>query len=167
MQYPIPQGIQVSLDNINWYKLSDHNRNPIDITYTLIEQTDRMANGTLRKYVVARKFIIAVDWKDLPTLDSNLVDYDGSTHGGAWIKAFYEKNYNSPVYVKLTFAQDTGIVDSNNKPVPGIPDGTTYQDAQGSSGQVFTSFMTTFKYNISKRMRNYDYVNLNMEFTEI
>jgi len=74
MTYQIAQGIQVSLDGSTWYKLSDHNRQPIDITYNLIEATDRMANGTLRKFIVARKFIIAADWTDFPTLDENLVD---------------------------------------------------------------------------------------------
>jgi hypothetical protein len=78
MPYAIAQGIQVSLDGNTWYKLTDHNRQPIGITYNLIESTDRMANGTLRKFVVARKFVISADWKDLPTLDSNLVDYDHS-----------------------------------------------------------------------------------------
>ena len=83
--YPIPQGIEVSLNYDtttkfgDWYKLSDHNRNPIGITYTLVEQADRMANGTLRKYVVARKFVITADWKDFPTLDSNVVDYNGGS----------------------------------------------------------------------------------------
>jgi hypothetical protein len=165
--FSIPQGVQVSLDGSTWYKLSDHNRNPISITYTLIEQTDRMANGTLRKYVVARKFVISVDWKDFPTLDTNLVDYDGNTFAAAWIKAFYEKNYNSPVYVKLMFAQDTGIVDSNNIPVPGIPNSSLYQESKNTSGQIFTAFMTTFTYDVAKRMRGYDYVNLKIEFTEI
>jgi hypothetical protein len=82
--YPITQGVELSLNYDpstgygDWYKLSDHNRQPIGISYDLIEQADRMANGTLRKYVVARKFKITADWQDFPTLDSNLVDYNGS-----------------------------------------------------------------------------------------
>jgi hypothetical protein len=75
MTYQIAQGVQVSIDGSNWYALTDHNRQPINITYNLVEQADRMADGTMRKYVIARKFIHKIDWKDVPTLDSYLVDY--------------------------------------------------------------------------------------------
>lgn len=174
MTYAIPQGIQVSLDGNTWYKLSDHNRQPISISYTLIEQTDRMANGTLRKYVVARKFIISANWKDFPSIDSNVVDYvnkDGSnSHAAAWIKAFYEGNYGNPVHVKLVFANE-------GSQQAGIPTGS-YTDSQHaeSSNQVYTAFMTTFTYDVTKRrlgaivnglQTGYDYVDLKIEFTEI
>jgi hypothetical protein len=172
MIFQIPQGVQISLDNVTWYKLTDHNRQPIDISYNLIESTDRMADGTLRKFIIAKKFVISADWVDLPTLDSNLVDYSASegvygAKGGAWIKAFYEANAFQPVYVKLIFAQDTiPTVD------PKIPDATTYVDADSSPGQVYNAFMTTFTYNIKKRRAGavnlgYDYVDLKIEFTEI
>lgn len=79
MTLAIPSGVQISLDNVTWYKLSDHNRSPIKLSYDITEQSQRMANGKMRKYVIAKKLKIATDWKDLPTLDSNLVDYTGST----------------------------------------------------------------------------------------
>jgi hypothetical protein len=169
MTYAIPQGVQVSLDynsttgSGTWYKLSDHNRQPINISYTLIESTDRMANGTLRKYIVARKFIISAEWKDFPTLDSNLVDYDSSSpaYAGAWIKAFYEANAFQPIYVKLTFAQDE-IPSYNN-----VPDSQTYLGSEQSTGQIYNAFMTTFTYEVTKRRLGYDYVNLKIEFTEV
>jgi hypothetical protein len=177
MTYAIPQGIQVSLtgQDGSWYKLTDHNRQPISISYTLIESTDRMANGTLRKFVVARKFVISANWRDLPTLDSNLVDYntkDGDhAHGGAWIKAFYEGNYGNPVYVKLVFAHEGAVAD-------GLPNGI-YTDSQHSSSgtnQVYEAFMSTFTYDVTKRrigpivngvQTGYDYVDIKIEFTEI
>jgi hypothetical protein len=176
MTYAIPQGIQVSLtgQDGSWYKLSDHNRQPISITYTLIESTDRMANGTLRKFVVARKFVISANWKDLPSIDSNVVDYSSTNSkigkAGAWIKAFYEGNYGNPVYVKLIFANE-----ASQK--AGLPTGS-YTDSQHaeSSNQVYTAFMTTFTYDVTKRrlgpivnglQTGYDYVDLKIEFTEI
>ena len=184
MTYRIPQGIQVSLgvdssgnpttnsNNMVWYKLSDHNRQPINITYTLIESTDRMANGTLRKFIVARKFIIKADWKDLPSLDSNLVDYitkNGDyAKGAAWIKAFYEGNYGNPIYVKLIFAKE-GAQQND------IPDGIYLDSENNTNGNVYNAFMTTFTYNVTKRRTNstaatntgYDYVDVSIEFTEI
>ena len=179
MSYAIPQGVQVSLGlDINgaativpadmvWYKLSYHNRQPINVTYSLIEAADRMANGTLRKFIIARKFVIKIDWKDFPTLDSNLVDYNGgNAYGAAWFKAFYEGNAFNPIYVKLIYALDTA--QSNSIPVSG-----SYSDSKNSTGQVYNAYMTTFTYEVSKRMvatsgtTGYDYVNLSVEFTEI
>jgi hypothetical protein len=171
-KYSIAPGVQISVDNVNWYSLTDHNRQPIAITYTLIEQADRMANGTFRKYIIGRKFVLKVDWKDVPTLDTNLVDWDGNTYGPAWIKAFYEANAFNPIWVRFNFARDHSYVGSST-----IPDATTYQDSKTTgnlnSGQVYNAFMTTFTYDISKRMKpsqgnvGYDYVNLSIEFTEV
>jgi hypothetical protein len=154
-----------------WYKLSDHNRQPIGISYELIENTQRMANGQLRKYVVARKFKITTDWKDFPTIDTDLVDYSKGAHAAAWIKAFYEANAFYPIYIKLIFAADT-----IPSAIPYIPDSTTYKDSRNSSGQVYNAFMTSFTYDVVKRRgynktinqnTGYDYVNLKIEFTEI
>lgn len=172
MTYAIAQGVQVSLDGNTWYSLSDHNRQPIDITYNLVEQVDRMANGTMRKYVVARKFVIKVDWKDFPTYDPYLVDYPA--HGAAWIKQFYENNNFQPVFVRLNFAQQEPYNQSPNT----IPSGT-YMDSRtvGQTGEarVYQAFMTTFTYNVLKRTQGtfitqgtgYDYVDMSIEFTEV
>jgi hypothetical protein len=174
MQYQIAQGVQVSLDGNTWYSLSDHNRQPIDITYTLVEQADRMANGTMRKYVVARKFVIKVSWKDLPTLDDALVDFNGygTSHGGAWIKQFYENNNFQPMYVRLNFAQQLPVNQSENT----VPYGV-YEDSQtisnSGSAKVYNAFMTSFTYNVTKRMKpsgyaqGFDFVDLDIEFTEV
>jgi len=171
--FSIPIGVQVSIDydpiaqTGTWYKLSDHNRQPIGVSYELVEQADRMANGTLRKYVIARKFKITTDWRDFPTLDTNLVDYDFSNptntaHAAAWIKAFYEINAFQPVYVKLMYAQEPSSLSS----IPAIPS-SAYTDSINTTGQIYHSYMTTFTYDVTKRRQGYDYVNLKIEFTEI
>ena len=176
----IPIGVQVSLgyksDNTEttdpalmvWYKLTDHNRQPIKIAYDLIENTQRMADGNLRKYVVARKFKITTDWQNLPTLDANLVDYSDGAHGGSWIKGFYEANNFVPVYVKLVFAQHT------TPAIFQVPVNSTYRDSFGTdaSNSVYHAYMSSFDYEILKRRTNavnqgFDYVNLKIEFTEI
>ena len=106
MNLSTANGVQVSLNGTTWYKLTDHNRDPIDINYELVESTQRMANGTLRKYVVAKKFRITASWKVVPTIDSELVDFDKGSKGPAWIKAFYEGNAFTSVYVKLIYAKE-------------------------------------------------------------
>jgi len=177
-QYAIPQGIQVSLtgQDGSWYKLTDHNRQPISITYTLVEQADRMANGTMRKYVIARKFTHKIQWKEVPTYDPFLVDYPAN--GPAWIKAFYEGNYNNPIYVRFQFAQQEPTV-------AGLPVSGTYtsslQNPVGTNPSTsmpwneYQAFMTTFTYDITKRTVGsamtggvgYDLVDITIEFTEV
>jgi len=177
MAYQIAQGVQVSIDGSNWYALTDHNRQPISITYNLVEQADRMANGTMRKYVIARKFTHKVSWKDVPTLDSYLVD--APSNGPAWIKAFYEGNYSNPVYVRFIFAQQEP--QQNNYPAAGTYTSSQNQNPIGTNPQtgnawnVYQAFMTTFTYDITKRMKGnaitggvgYDHVDVTIEFTEV
>lgn len=168
MNLAIPSAIQVSLDNSTWYKLSEHNRSPISSNYEIIEHSQRMANGTMRKYVIAKKLKVSSDWKDIPTLDSNLVDAGTNIVGGAWMKAFYEANVFTPIYVKLIYAQDT--VPSSGT----APSSSTYLDSFKTTGQIINAYMTSFTYDVSKRRTGsvglstgYDYVNVKIEFTEI
>lgn len=160
-------GVQVSLDNSTWYKLSDHSRSPIQIGYEPIETSQRMASGKLRKYVIANKKKISTDWQNLPSIDSNVVDYSAGGHGAAWMKSFYEGNVFLPVYVKLIYAKET-IASYNAVPVD-----STYSDSFRTTGDIFQAYMTSFTYDIQKRMMTsstntgYDYVNVKIEFTEI
>jgi len=176
MAYAIAQGVQVSLDNSTWYSLTDHNRQPINITYTLVEQSDRMANGTMRKYVIARKFTHKVEWKEVPTYDAFLVDYP--SNGPAWIKAFYEGNYNIPVYVRFIFAQQQpqiGNYPATGTYTPSIQSPIGTNPVTGNAWNVYQAFMTTFTYNIVKRTNGnsstrgigYDEVDITIEFTEV
>jgi len=59
---------------INGNKLTDHNRAPISITPERIENRKRMANGTLRNFVVAQKRKIKTSWDNLPKQDTHTVD---------------------------------------------------------------------------------------------
>ena len=173
MIYPIAQGIQVSF-NYNpsngsgtWYRLSDHNRDPIQISYEIIENSQRMSNGTMRKYVIAKKLKVTTDWKDFPSQDVNLVDYNSGSKGAAWIKAFYEANVFQPVWVKIVYSQET--IPAQNQ----IPNDASYHDSKTSQAAPFLAFMTSFKYDVNKRTHSssnsvgYDYTTVNIEFTEV
>ena len=110
MSYGIKAGISISLDNINWYSLTDHNRSEIDISPSIIEHAQRMANGKMRKYVIASKKTISTSWTDIPSLSSNVVDYGKTSNtvvSSAWLSEFYNANVFLPVYVKLTHSKDT------------------------------------------------------------
>lgn len=166
MAFKIAQGIQVSLDNITWYKISDHNRQPINVDYEIIENAKRMANGKMRKYVIDKKLRVSTSWSNFPTIDSYLVDYSTYTKAGGWLKAFYEANVFQPIYLKIQYAT-TDTPAQNN-----IPSGLTYEDAFESDGTIISAFITSFNYNISKRVslpsnKGYDFVDIDIEFTEI
>jgi len=170
--------IQVSLDNITWYNLSEHNRSPISTGYETIEKMERMSNGTMRKYIIANKRKISTDWKDLPSLNSNLVDYTptNAVFGSAWLKSFYEGNVFNPIYIKLFYAK-TDIASSGLYPTD-----STYTDSFTTIGQVLRVYITAFTHDVTKRRigstgnvtsgaqqtpTGYDYANVKIEFTEI
>jgi hypothetical protein len=55
-------------------KITDHNRSDLSVDTERIEESTRMANGTLRKYIIADKRTFSLSWKDLPHQASFAVD---------------------------------------------------------------------------------------------
>lgn len=87
-------------------KLSDHNRTPISISMTQIENKQRMANGTLRKFFIATKRTLKVAWTDLPRQDAITVD----KHWGAnSLKSFYD-THKGDFYVTINYGDGTNEV---------------------------------------------------------
>jgi hypothetical protein len=68
-------------------KLSEHNRQPVSIGKTRIEQTKRMNNGLMRKFFIAEKETISVSWNMLPSFSTMTVD---GGYGAVDLKTFYE-----------------------------------------------------------------------------
>lgn len=93
-------------------KLTDHNRSPISIAMEKIENKERMANGTLRKFVVATKKTLKVSWKDLPRQDaitadgfwgaSSIKNFYNSTPGAFWVTLNYGDETNESIQVMFT-----------------------------------------------------------------
>jgi hypothetical protein len=171
----IQSGIQVSLDGTTWYKLTDDNRDPFKIAYEVIDKTSRMADGTLRRYVVARKHKITTSWKLTTSWTPETSDYkSGDTttgKGGAWIKAFYEANVFNPVYVKIINAGETVPTSGS------YPDETTYYSSKDAAtdtdNKTYITYITAFDYEVVKRAvggtksTGRDLVNITIEFTEV
>ena len=157
MSYTISAGISISLDNVTFYKLTDHNRKEIDINPNLIEQSQRMANGKMRKYVIASKRIINTSWVDVPSLSSNTVD---SNFSSAWLAEFYNANVYVPVYVKFTHSKIT-TPSTGSAPVD-----STFAAARTGS-ETLLCYITKFSFKTKHRNAKYDYVDMDIEFTEI
>ena len=169
MTYAINAGISVSLDGNVWYPLTDHNRQPIQYTPQRIEQVQRMADGSMRKMVIANKAIYDVSWQQVPTATQPINSQSGQSitayqptvdgnFGAGFMKAFYDKYVFQPIWIKLTFASDneTGTSHLPSK----LANPTT------DNHQILKVFITDFKYTISKRLTLLDYVDVTMQFTE-
>lgn len=87
------------------YTITDHNRSDLDISYDRIEKSDRMADGTMRRFITANKKKISTSWSDLPATSGINFTADGNL-GGAFLKSFYEENIFQPVWIKLTYAEE-------------------------------------------------------------
>lgn len=165
MAYALQSGLHVSLDNSTWYRLTDHNRDEITITPELIESQNRMANGNLRRYVIAQKNKISTSWNFLPTNPSEAVD---ANYAGAWIESFYQNNVGIPIYLKIVQSE----IDSNVLIEPDvsvsrtIPSNANFKSASTGS-KTYQVFITNFSKVLRKRTPISDYVDIDIEFTEI
>lgn len=88
------------------YILTDHNRKPAQISYETLEQSSRMADGTMRKFVTANKKNISISWDDVPSAGGINFTSDGN-QGGAFLKSFYEENVFKPIWIKMTYSEES------------------------------------------------------------
>ena len=164
-----------------WSQLTDDNRQPIKLNYEVIEKTYRMADGTLRRYVIARKHKITSSWSSVWSKSSMSSDYnltDKKGYAGAWMRSFYEANVFNPIYVRVTAASVNTATPTPNLNLF-IPTETTtspYNSADTyvpafnsneSQNTTYNVFMTSFDYEVVKRNKEFDLVNISIEFTEI
>jgi hypothetical protein len=96
--FPIGAGIA-----INGNKVSDHNRAPITITPERIENRKRMANGTMRNFVVATKRKIKTSWENLPFDDARTVD---GFWGAESLTNFFNTNFGE-FTVRITYGDNS------------------------------------------------------------
>jgi len=87
------------------YIITDHNRSPIQISYERVENSSRMANGTLRRFITANKKKVNSSWSMVPAAGGYSFTADGNL-GGAWLKSFFEENVYNPIWIKLTYADE-------------------------------------------------------------
>ncbi len=99
--------------NLRFRRLTEHNRAPLSINTERIESSQRMANGTLRKYFIADKLNLNVSWEMIPSFRNETAD-------GGWgaedIKNFYESSAGRSTFrVKInpTVFSTSLIEDSN------------------------------------------------------
>lgn len=110
-----------SRTSLGFRRVSEHNRNEFSNRTLRIEQSQRMANGMLRKYVVADKQQWDLSWTMLPSFRNETVE-------GAWgaedLKSFYESSEGSKSFrIKIN---PTSFAPSNVEGTGALSDDYTY-----------------------------------------
>lgn len=109
MILPITCGITFARPSDPGYltaRATDHNRSAISVTPERLENKERMADGTLRKFVVATKNNIKVSWTDLPNKNSVAVDKFWAADA---LRNFYYSHIGD-FYVTLNYGDGTNKI---------------------------------------------------------
>lgn len=88
------------------YIITEHNRGPLQLSYDVVQDSNRMADGTMRRYITANKKKAAFSWKTVPAAGGKNFTADGNL-GAAFLKSFYEENVYKPVWIKMTYASES------------------------------------------------------------
>jgi len=116
MSMTLPIGALLYLyDGSTWHQMSEHNRQPVAIGFNRIEKTQRMSNGSLRKYFIADKKVFGFSWSQLPSYSSMTVD---GGYGALDLKSFYESiNGKGTFKIKIKYHGDSHIEGSGEMEV--------------------------------------------------
>jgi hypothetical protein len=142
-------GSSTEFNNLNGggsLTLSDHSRSPLSITYDVLSKSDRMADGTLKRYVVARKKIIQCQWSMLPTIRAHVADGNADARD---MKEFYESNLYRQMDMTMNFHRNHTE-----------RAGTNYSES-------VAVYWNSFSFEVVKRYKDFDYWNVTAEFLEV
>lgn len=137
----MPKGsiLEINANGV-WNTVTEHNRQPLEVTNERIEDVKRMANGTLRKYYVADKRVFNTSWEMVPSGTKYLVD--NANWGGELIKEFYYNAGKNAFQIKIRRGEGSN----------------THETA--------TVIFSSFNYTIVKRGVDTFY-NISLEMTEV
>jgi hypothetical protein len=121
-------------------KVSDHNRQPLSVSVERIGADTRMANGRMRRNVVAKKHTFSTSWENLPSrADAATGPVDGGMTAEA-MEAFFNSTDES---FTLTLR------------------------AGDESTKTYTVMLTDFTKDIAKRGTGNDWWNISVTMVEV
>jgi hypothetical protein len=91
--------------DLGWRNITEHNRSEISINSGRIQQTKRMANGSLRKFYIADKKTFSMSWSLVPSYRSLTVD---GYWGAEDLRRFYESDEGKGTFDVLFNAAKDG-----------------------------------------------------------
>lgn len=140
-------------DGATWQKITDHNRAPLQVDVERIENSQRMVDGTMRRYVVAKKHEFQVSWEMLPSRRN--ATYAGrtglNTVDGGWAGEDIETFHNN---TDTAFKMRLRGGDDESK---AITDATI---------EEYTVMITDFNKEVTKR-GTVDFWSLSVTLTEV
>jgi hypothetical protein len=90
--------------SLAWRNISEHNRSEFNADNMRIEQSQRMSNGTLRKFFVADKKKFNVSWSMLPSYRTLTVD---GYWGAEDLREFYASDEGRGTFkIRINFAKN-------------------------------------------------------------
>ena len=132
-----------STDQTTWHLISDHGRSPLTDSPERFEFKSNMFDGTLRKYVVAKKHRWSVSWENIPDKQVSLL-----TNGkpGGWMENFY-LTHDDMFYMRIREGDDI--------------------DTDGSSAVVYKVMLSDFSKDIVRRTPTFDLWNIDLSIEEV
>lgn len=132
-------------EGLTWNLITDHGRGPLDISYERIEQKTRMYDGTLRRYVVAKKRSWTVSWENLPSKEVTLL---AGGKPGDWIDEFH-KTHDGDFLVRF---RNGNAIDTT----PGA-----------GNSEVVRVMIGDFSKEVVKRTKTFDLWSLDLTLEEV
>lgn len=128
-----------------WTKVTDHGRSPLDISIERVESKQRMADGRLRRYVVAKKRTFSCSWENLP---DKATPFLANGQPGDWIENVHD-TVDGSFHMRLRAGSDRDTT------------------LTGLNGLVVEVMITDFSKEVVKRGRDFDLVNMDISLEEI
>jgi hypothetical protein len=93
-----------AVNTLGWRNITEHNRSEFAVDSMRIEQSQRMSNGTLRKFHIADKKRFGLSWSMLPTYRTLTVD---GYWGAEDLRTFYASDEGKGTFrIRINFAKD-------------------------------------------------------------
>lgn len=135
--------------------LTDDSRSELQISIDRIEFKKRMINGRMRSYHVADKKSFSVNWKDLPSLKTELSEsrFQASPSGWASCQEMltWHKNHSDSFYLTLVYDTPTAAAEVPLK----------------YSLETYNVFFEDFSYVVKKRGPKHDLWDISMTLVEV
>jgi hypothetical protein len=139
----------------NFLYLTDDSRSELQISIDRIEFKKRMINGRMRSYHVADKKSFSVNWKDLPSVKTEISESQFQANPSGWASCqemlLWHKNHSDSFY--LTLVYDTPLAAAE------IP--LKY------SLETYNVFFEDFSYVVKKRGPLHDLWDISMTLVEV
>ena len=146
------------LDGSTWVKISDHGRSPLAIDVERIETKTRMADGTLRRYTVAKKRTFSTSWDNFPSVVTSFLA--NGDHAGNWMEEFYNRT-DGAFKMRLRAGSDENVA------LATALTRTGGDPLQSDNEREFTVMITEWSKEVIKRGKGFDLWNISLTLEEV